>query len=326
MSFPQTRLRRLRGNGVLRDMVRETHVRLDDLIMPYFVCPGEGVQNPISSMPGQSQWSIDMLIEECRILMELGVRSVLLFGIPEEKDETGIIAAHDHAIIPEAIRALKNELPDLYIIADVCNCEYTTHGHCGTITNGDVDNDATLVTLQAQCVAFAEAGVDMVAPSDMMDGRIGAIRAALDEKGFHHLPIMSYAAKYASAFYGPFREAADSAPQFGDRRTYQMDPANTDEAIREIALDIEEGADIVMVKPALSYMDIIRRAKDTFNIPIAAYNVSGEYAMVKAAAAKGWIDEKRIITELLTSIKRAGAGIIITYFAKEFATWQQDAK
>ncbi|MFC2137875.1 porphobilinogen synthase, partial [Bacteroidota bacterium] len=265
------------------------------------------------------QLSIDLLVEECKDLVSKGIKSVLLFGIPEQKDDTGIIAASDDAIIPRAIRAIKKEIKEIYIIADICNCEYTTHGHCGTIINNDVDNDTTLVTLAEQAASFAVAGVDMVAPSDMMDGRVGKIRQALDENGFQNVPIMSYAAKYASAFYGPFRDAADSAPQFGDRSSYQMNPANTDEAMREIELDIEEGADIVMVKPALSYLDIIRRTKDEFNIPIAAYNVSGEFSMVKAAAEKGWIDEKRIIKEILTSIKRAGASIILTYHAKEFA-------
>lgn len=321
MAFPERRLRRLRANESIRSMVRETHVRCDDLVMPYFVCPGKQVRHPIPSMPGQFQWSIDLLVEECQLLVKHGVKSVLLFGIPEAKDETGAVAAHDDAIIPRAIRALKKEVPQLYIIADVCNCEYTTHGHCGTIVEEDVDNDQTLDTLQAQAITLAKAGVDMVAPSDMMDGRVKAIRKALDENGFPHLPVMSYAAKYASAYYGPFRDAAESAPSFGDRKTYQMDPANSDEALREIGEDINESADIVMVKPALSYLDIIRRAKDTFNIPLAAYNVSGEYSMIKAAAEKGWIDERAVVTEMLTSIKRAGADIIITYFAKEFAEW-----
>jgi len=317
MSFPITRLRRLRHTPVLRNLVRETILTRDDLVMPLFVCPGTNVNNPISSMPGNSQLSVDLLVEECRRLYGLGIQSVLLFGIPEHKDEHGLVACEHNGIVQQAVRALKKALPDLYVIADICNCEYTTHGHCGTIVNGDVDNDLTLVTLAKQSVSLAEEGIDMVAPSDMMDGRVGAIRRALDDNGFYNLPIMAYSAKYASSFYGPFREAAESAPKFGNRATYQMDPANGNEALREVALDIEEGADIVMVKPALSYLDIIQRVKTNFNIPIAAYNVSGEYSMVKAAAANGWIDEKRMVREILTSIKRAGSDIIITYHAQE---------
>lgn len=317
MSFPITRLRRLRQSPVLRNLIRETVLTRDDLVMPLFVCPGTGVNNPISSMPGNSQLSVDLLVEECRRLYGLGIQAVLLFGIPEHKDEHGLVACEHNGIVQQAVRALKHTLPDLYIIADICNCEYTTHGHCGTIVNGDVHNDLTLVTLAKQSVSMAQEGVDMVAPSDMMDGRVGAIRKALDENGFYNLPIMAYSAKYASSFYGPFREAAESAPKFGNRATYQMDPANGNEALREVALDIEEGADIVMVKPALSYLDIIQRVKTTYNIPIAAYNVSGEYSMVKAAAANGWIDEKRMVREILTSIKRAGSDIIITYHAQE---------
>lgn len=321
MAFPITRLRRLRSNPITRDMMRETTVSAANLIMPLFAVSGTNVKNPIPSMPGQYQMSIDLIVEKCKHLNSLGIKSVLLFGIPDHKDETGECAAHDHAIIPETIRAIKAQVPEMYVIADVCNCEYTTHGHCGTLVNGDVDNDSTLETLAKQCVAFAKAGVDMVAPSDMMDGRVGRIRKALDDNGFTNLPIMAYSAKYASAFYGPFRDAAESAPKFGDRKTYQMDPANSNEAMREIALDIEEGADIVMVKPALPYLDIVRRTKDTFNMPICAYNVSGEYSMVKAAAANGWIDEKRIVPEILLSIRRAGADMIITYHAEEAATW-----
>jgi porphobilinogen synthase len=317
MTFPVTRLRRLRHSEVIRNLVRETTLTRNDLMMPLFVCPGKGVDNPISSMPGNSQLSVDKLVEKGKELYGKGVQSVLLFGIPESKDETGEVACQHNGIVQQAVRALKKEVPGLYLVADICNCEYTTHGHCGTIVNGDVDNDLTLVTLAKQSVSLAEAGVDMVAPSDMMDGRVGAIRSALDEKGFYNTPIMAYSAKYASAFYGPFREAAESAPQFGDRKTYQMDPANGDEALREVELDIEEGADIVMVKPALNYMDIIFRVKNTFNMPVAAYNVSGEFAMVKAAAAKGWIDEKRIVHELLTGLKRAGADIIISYHTQE---------
>jgi porphobilinogen synthase len=317
MSFPVTRLRRLRQTPVLRKLVRETILTRDDLVMPLFVCPGTNVNNPIKSMPGNSQLSVDLLVEECRRLYGLGVQAVLLFGIPEHKDEHGLVACEHNGIVQQAVRALKAALPDLYIIADICNCEYTSHGHCGTIVNGDVHNDLTLVTLAKQSVSLVQEGVDMVAPSDMMDGRVGAIRRALDDNGFYNTPIMAYSAKYASGFYGPFREAAESAPKFGNRATYQMDPANANEALREVALDIEEGADIVMVKPALSYLDIIQRVKTNFNIPIAAYNVSGEYSMVKAAAANGWIDEQRLVREILTSIKRAGSDIIITYHTQE---------
>ena len=320
MAFPTTRLRRLRNTPVLRNMVRETILTPNDLIMPLFVCPGTKVRNPIQSMPGNFQLSVDELIEECRRLYGIGVQSVLLFGIPEHKDEHGHVACSENGIVQQAIRAVKKAVPDLYLIADICNCEYTTHGHCGTIIDGDVNNDLTLVTLASQSVSLAKAGVDMVAPSDMMDGRVGYIRKALDENNFSNTPIMAYSAKYASAFYGPFREAAGSAPQFGNRSTYQMDPANSREAIREVEQDIIEGADIVMVKPALSYLDIIHRVKTTFNSPVAAYNVSGEFAMVKAAAANGWIDEKRIVREILTSIKRAGADIIISYHTQEIIT------
>jgi porphobilinogen synthase len=302
-------------------MVTETKVELSDLIMPLFAIHGSKVKNPIKSMPGNYQLSIDNLVEECKLLVDKGIQSVLLFGIPEHKDDTGMVGAHEHSIISDSIRAIKKACPNLFVIADVCNCEYTVHGHCGTIVNGDVENDSTLETLAAQSLSFAKAGVDMVAPSDMMDGRVGRIREELDKNGFLNLPIMAYSAKYASAFYGPFRDAAESAPKFGNRATYQMNPANSNEAMREIEFDITEGADIVMVKPALSYLDIIRRAKDTFNIPIAAYNVSGEFSMVKAAAANGWIDEERIVKEILTSIKRAGSDIIITYHAKEFADY-----
>ncbi len=321
MSFPVTRLRRLRKNPILLKMVMETTISLDDFIMPLFVCPGSRVKNPISSMPGNYQMSVDNIVDECKQLVDKGIKAVLLFGIPDHKDETGIGAASDDSIVQLAIKAVKKEISDIFLIADICNCEYTTHGHCGTIVNGDVDNDLTLETLAQQALSFARVGVDMVAPSDMMDGRVGRIRHALDDQGFSDLPIMAYSAKYASAFYGPFREAAESAPKFGNRSSYQMNPANSDEAMREIALDIEEGADIIMVKPALSYLDVIRRAKDEFNIPIAAYNVSGEFSMVKAAAEKGWIDEKRIVREILTSIKRAGSDIILTYHARDMADW-----
>ncbi|MFO8002067.1 MAG: porphobilinogen synthase [Marinilabilia sp.] len=319
MSFPVTRLRRLRKTPVIRNMVRETWVDTDDLIMPYFVCTGQRVKNPIESMPGNSQLSVDLLVEEVKDLYsKTGIDKILLFGIPEKKDEDGRIACSQDAIVPLAIKALKEAVPAVMIVADVCNCEYTTHGHCGTIVDGDVDNDTTLKTLAAQSVVLAEAGADIVAPSDMMDGRVGAIRQALDDRGFENTPIMAYSAKYASAFYGPFRDAAGSAPQFGDRATYQMDPANSDEALREIGEDLNEGADMVMVKPALSYLDVIRRVKTSFNVPVVAYNVSGEFSLVKAAAQKGWIDEKRMIREILTSIKRAGADVIISYHAKEF--------
>lgn len=310
-------MRRLRSSEVLRNMVRETNLTRNDLIMPLFVRPGTKVQNPIKSMPGNYQFSVDTLTEQCKQLYNSGVQSVLLFGIPEQKDETGDIACSHNGIVQQAVRAIKQAVPGLYVVADICNCEYTSHGHCGTIVNGYVDNDATIVTLAKQAVSLAQAGIDMVAPSDMMDGRVGAIRKALDENGFHTLPIMAYSAKYASAFYGPFRDAAESAPKFGDRTSYQMDSANKNEALREVALDIEEGADIVMVKPALSYLDVISEVKHKFNVPIAAYNVSGEFSMVKAAAEKGWIDEKRIVREILTSIKRAGADIIISYHTQD---------
>lgn len=317
MSFPNTRLRRLRSTEVLRGLVRETILTRNDLVMPMFVRPGNRLKKEISSMPGNYQFSVDTLVERCQELYKMGVKSVLLFGLPDHKDETGEVACQHNGIVQQAIIALKKAVPELYLIADVCNCEYTSHGHCGTVVNGYVDNDLTLITLAKQSVSLAQAGVDMIAPSDMMDGRVGAIRKALDEHGFINVPIMSYSAKYASAFYGPFREAAESAPQFGDRTNYQMDPANKREALREVELDIEEGADIVMVKPALSYLDIINEVKNKYNRPVAAYNVSGEFSMVKAAAEKGWIDEKRIVKEILTSIKRAGADIIISYHTQD---------
>ncbi|TLX73421.1 porphobilinogen synthase [Labilibacter sediminis] len=317
MAFPITRLRRLRQNEVTRNMIRETQLTRNDLIMPLFVRPGKGIQNPINSMPGNFQLSVDLLVEKCKELYNKGVQSVLLFGIPEHKDEHGLVACQENGIVQQATRAIKKEIPELFVIADVCNCEYTTHGHCGTIINGDVDNDSTIITLAKQSVSLAESGVDMIAPSDMMDGRVGAIRKALDDNKFTNMPIMAYSAKYSSAYYGPFRDAAESAPQFGNRATYQMDPANSQEALREVELDIFEGADIVMVKPALSYLDIISKVKENFNIPIAAYNVSGEFSMVKAAAEKGWIDEDRITLEILTSIKRAGSDIIISYHTQD---------
>jgi len=319
MVFPQTRMRRLRYNSVLRQMVTETKLSADDFVMPLFVCTGTNVKNHINSMPGNYQLSVDLLVEECKKIYAAGVKAVLLFGIPAHKDDDGSVACEPDGIVQTAIRAIKKELPDLYVIADICNCEYTVHGHCGTIIDGDVDNDSTLITLAKQSLSLVQAGADMVAPSDMMDGRVGAIREILDKNKFEKIPIMSYSAKYASGFYGPFREAAESAPKFGNRATYQMNPANSDEAIREVDLDITEGADIVMVKPALSYLDVIYRVKNEFRMPVAAYNVSGEFSMVKAATEKGWIDGDRVMMEILTSIKRAGADIIITYHAVEAA-------
>jgi len=319
MVFPQTRLRRLRYNSVLRQMVTETKLSVDDFVMPLFVCTGTNVRNHINSMPGNYQLSVDLLVEECKKIYAAGVKAVLLFGIPAHKDDDGSVACEHDGIVQTAIRAIKKEINDLYVIADICNCEYTVHGHCGTIIDGDVDNDSTLVTLANQSLSLVQAGADMVAPSDMMDGRVGAIREILDNNKFEKIPIMSYSAKYASGFYGPFREAAESAPKFGNRATYQMNPANSDEAMREVDLDITEGADIVMVKPALSYLDVIYRVKNEFRMPVAAYNVSGEFSMVKAAAQNGWIDGDRVMMEILTSIKRAGADIIITYHAVEAA-------
>ncbi|MDA3808896.1 MAG: porphobilinogen synthase [Spirochaetaceae bacterium] len=317
--FPTVRMRRMRGNENLRRLIRETKLSVDDMIMPLFVCPGEGVRKEIGSMPGNYHFSIDELVKECLEIRSLKIPGVILFGIPEAKDAAGSDTWSDEGIIQKAVRALKKEVPGLLIITDVCFCEYTDHGHCGVLKNGTVDNDATLVNLTKQAVSHAQAGADMVAPSDMMDGRIGVIREALDEAGFQDIPIMAYSAKFASSFYGPFREAADSTPHEGDRKGYQMDPANGDEAIREAELDMMEGADILMVKPALSYLDIIFRVKNEFSMPVAAYNVSGEFSMVKAAAAKGMIDEEKVMMEMLTSMKRAGADIILTYFAKDAA-------
>jgi porphobilinogen synthase len=324
MGFPETRMRRLRRTATLRRMVRETRVGADDLIMPLFVRPGKGVKKPIASMPGNYQLSVDLLVEEARALEAVGVPAILLFGIPEAKDALGTHAYMENAVVCRAVEAVKAACPGLCVITDVCLCEYMNHGHCGVIRpnrNGvpDVDNDATLDLLVKEALAHARAGADIVAPSDMMDGRVGAIRDALDGAGMSDVIIMAYSAKYASAFYGPFRDAAESPPQFGDRSSYQMDPGNAREAMREIALDIDEGADIVMVKPALPYLDVIRQAADAFDAPIAAYNVSGEFAMVKAAAGKGWIDEERAVTEILTSIRRAGAKLILTYWAKDMA-------
>jgi len=317
--FPVHRPRRLRKNETIRRMVRETSLSPDNFIYPLFATFGKRVKKEISSMPGCFQESVDKIVRHAKEVYSLGIPSVLLFGIPEEKDETGSGAYDEKGVVQKAVRAIKNAVPELYIITDVCMCEYTSHGHCGIIKDGDVENDTTLELLAREAVSHAKAGADLVAPSDMMDGRVEAIRMALDEEGFPEVPIMSYAAKYASAFYGPFREAAESTPQFGDRRSYQMDPANRREALKEVALDIEEGADIVMVKPALAYLDIISDVKDSFDLPVAAYNVSGEYSLVKAAGKLGWIDEKRVMMEILTSIKRAGADLILTYFAKDAA-------
>ena len=309
----------MRRHPLIRSMVQETHLRRDDLILPLFVCPGEGVRRPIDAMPGQFQLSVDELVEECREVAGLGIPAVILFGLPPSKDAAGSGGYDPDGIVPTALRALKTSQLDLISITDVCLCEYTDHGHCGLLDGDQVDNDRTVELLARESVVYAAAGADVVAPSDMMDGRVGAIRRALDDHGHQVVPIMAYAAKYASAFYGPFREAAASTPQFGDRRGYQMDPPNRREAMREIALDLEEGADIAMVKPALAYLDVLREARTRFDVPLAAYNVSGEFSMVKAAAAQGWIDEARIRDEILLAIKRAGADLILTYFAKEVA-------
>jgi porphobilinogen synthase len=316
MPFPEQRMRRLRASEPLRRLVREASLAPTQFILPLFVCGGEGVRKNISSMPGHAQLSIDNLVRECEQAKRLGIGGVILFGIPEHKDELASGAYASDGITQRAIRAIKREIPGLLVITDVCNCEYTSHGHCGWIKDGDVDNDATLEWLARTAVSHAEAGADLVAPSDMMDGRVGAIRKALDEAGHAMTPILSYAAKYASAFYGPFREAAESAPQFGDRRSYQMDPANAREAMREIALDLEEGADMIMVKPAMPYLDVIRAARERFDVPLGAYQVSGEFSMIVAAAQNGWLDLDRAILESLTSIRRAGADFTLTYFAK----------
>jgi porphobilinogen synthase len=328
--FPITRLRRLRRNETFRRMVRETTLSVDDLIMPLFVRPGSGVRNPINSMPGQFQFSVDTLVEEAKEIAGLGIPAIILFGIPKIKDAEGTQSYANDAIACRAVEAIKKSVPELCVITDVCMCEYTDHGHCGIIKENrdglpDVDNDATLDVLVKEALAHVRAGADIVAPSDMMDGRIGEIRIALDEADCPEVPIMAYSAKFASGFYGPFRDAAESPPQFGDRRSYQMDPANLEEAMREIELDIDEGADIIMVKPALPYLDVIRRAADDFDLPLAAYSVSGEYAMVKAAAEKGWIDEKQVALESLLAIKRAGATLILTYWAKDAAQWLNEA-
>ncbi|HKF30647.1 MAG TPA: porphobilinogen synthase [Candidatus Binataceae bacterium] len=317
MPFPITRPRRLRRNDTLRRMIRETRLSPDNLIHPLFVCPGRGVVNPVASMPGVAQLSVDRVAVEARAIHAAGVPAIILFGIPERKDALGSEAWNDNGEVQRAIREVKEKVPGLVVITDVCMCEYTDHGHCGAIKGTDVDNDATLELLSREALSHARAGADIVAPSDMMDGRVAAIRTALDRDGFSEIAIMAYSAKFASAFYGPFRDAAESAPQFGDRRSYQMDPPNGEEALREVALDLEEGADIVMVKPALPYLDLIWRVKNEFRVPVAAYNVSGEYAMIRAAGINGWLDEERTIMEVLTSIRRAGADLILTYFAKE---------
>ncbi|MSP41549.1 MAG: porphobilinogen synthase [Deltaproteobacteria bacterium] len=319
MDFPRYRPRRLRRNEKIRAMVRETSLAPKNLIYPLFIGPGKDKVQPVSSMPGVAQLSVDRAVDECVEASGLAIPAVILFGLPETKDAIGSDAYNDGGIVQQAIRAIKDKLPDMLVITDVCLCEYTDHGHCGVIKNGDVDNDGTLELLVKESLSHARAGADIVAPSDMMDGRVGAIRSALDHDGFSQTAIMAYAAKYASGFYGPFREAAESTPQFGDRRSYQMDPANSDEALREVEMDIREGADIVMVKPAMAYLDVVYRVKQKFGYPVAAYNVSGEYSMIKAAGQNGWIDEERIMMEVLYAIRRAGADMILTYFAKDAA-------
>ncbi|RMH34922.1 MAG: porphobilinogen synthase [Nitrospirae bacterium] len=319
MAFPRQRLRRLRQHGALREMVRETRLSPKNLVFPLFVVEGEGQRQPIPSMPGQFRWSIDLLVEEVAEVRALGIPAVILFGIPDRKDERGSSAYDPNGIIQRAVRAVKDQVPEVMLITDVCIDEYTSHGHCGIVREGHILNDETLECLRRMARTHAEAGVDMVAPSDMMDGRVGAIRDELDQAGFHEIPIMAYSAKYASSLYAPFREAAYSSPAFGDRRSYQMDPANAREALQEVALDVEEGADIVMVKPALPYLDIIRRVRDEVALPLAAYQVSGEYSLIKAAAERGWIQEEAVMLETLTAIKRAGADLILTYFAKDAA-------
>ncbi len=314
--FPAARLRRLRMTETLRSMVRETRLAPEDFIYPLFVVPGSNVKKEVSSMPGVYQMSVDAIVRECADVHAMGIPAVIFFGIPEAKDDVGSGAYDDHGVVQQALRAVKKEVPALYLITDVCLCEYTSHGHCGIVRGDEIVNDESVELLVREALSHAGAGADMVAPSDMFDGRVGAIRRALDGQGFPNVPVMSYAAKYASGFYGPFREAAESTPKFGDRRSHQMDPANSDEALREVAQDVAEGADIVMVKPAMPYLDVLYRVKQRFGMPTAAYNVSGEYAMVKAAARMGWIDEERVMMEMLTAIKRAGADLILTYFAK----------
>jgi porphobilinogen synthase len=322
--FPELRLRRLRQNEPLRRMFRETHLNADSMIYPLFVVEGEKVKQEVASMPGVFHFSVDMLEEEIQEIIQLGIQGVILFGIPAQKDDRASQAYFSDGVIQRAIKSIKQTSSDLLVITDVCLCEYMSHGHCGVIVDGKVDNNKTLILLAETALSHARAGADVVAPSDMMDGRIRAIREELDKEGFQNTPILSYAAKYASAFYGPFRDAAESAPQFGDRRSYQMDPSNLREALREIGLDIAEGADVFMVKPAMAYLDVIRMVRDSFNVPLAAFNVSGAYAMVKAAAKNGWIDEKRVVLEILTAIKRAGADIIITYHAKDAISWLRE--
>ncbi|PMC37141.1 porphobilinogen synthase [Bacillus sp. UMB0899] len=324
MNIQFTRHRRLRGSENLRAMVRETHLRPEDFIYPIFVVEGENKKNEVSSMPGVYHLSLDLLNEEVEEIVSLGIKSIILFGVPAEKDDVGTQAYHDQGIVQRATRQVKELFPDLVVVVDTCLCQYTDHGHCGIIENGQVLNDPTLDLLARTAISQAKAGADIIAPSNMMDGFVAAIRHGLDEAGFEHIPIMSYAVKYASAFYGPFRDAAHSSPQFGDRKTYQMDPANRDEALREAQSDIEEGADFLIVKPALSYLDIVRDVKNHFNVPVVAYNVSGEYSMIKAAAQNGWVDEKAIVTEMLVGMKRAGVDLIITYFAKDVARWLKE--
>lgn len=326
MTFPTTRMRRLRQSKPLRSLVRETRLDVSQLVQPLFVCPGTDVRRPIDSMPGCAQLSVDQIALECRELYDLGIESVILFGIPARKDALGESALDAHGVVPEAIRAIKEAVPGLLVWCDVCLCEYTSHGHCGVLEGERVDNDRTIERLAQMSLTCARAGADVVAPSDMMDGRVSVIREALDDEGFEDTVIVSYAAKYASGFYGPFREAAECAPQFGDRQSYQMDPANTNEALREVELDLEEGADMVMVKPALAYLDVIQRIKQEFLAPVVAYNVSGEFAMVKAAGAAGWIDPMVVAREILLSIRRAGADIILTYHAKEVAQAMRETK
>jgi porphobilinogen synthase len=321
MTFPTQRPRRLRRSEILRSLVRETRLSAAGFVYPMFICPGNKVRHEVGSMPGVFQQSVDQIVEECREVAGLGISSVILFGLPETKDATGKSSLSETGVVQRAVEGIKKAKLDLLVITDVCLCEYTDHGHCGVIENGEVANDATLAILAEQALSHARAGADVVAPSDMMDGRVAAVRKKLDENSFTDVAILSYAAKYCSAFYGPFREAAASAPQFGDRRSYQMDQANVREALKEVALDLEEGADIVMVKPALPYLDVIRAVRERFHVPVGAYNVSGEYAMVKAAAQKGWLDEKRVVLEILTGIQRAGADIILTYHAKDAAKW-----
>jgi porphobilinogen synthase len=321
MSFPVHRARRTRGTEGLRSLVRETRLSVASLIYPLFVCPGSKVRTEVSSMPGIYNLSVDQIVEECREVVALGIPGIILFGIPTNKDARGTSSLASDGIVQQAIAAIRKAKLNLVVISDVCLCEYTDHGHCGVIENGEVVNDATVEILAQQALSFARAGADVIAPSDMMDGRVAAIRRILDANKFENLPILSYAAKFCSGFYGPFREAAQSSPQFGDRRSYQMDPGNAREAMKEAAMDVEEGADMIMIKPALPYLDIIRQVRDRFDVPVAAYNVSGEYSMVKAAARNGWIDEQRVVLEIMTGIQRAGADIILTYHAKDVARW-----